>query len=134
MSSRSIHVVTMARFHYFYGWHIPSYIYTTSSLPIHSWINTQLFPHLGYYTWGCNEHGGVGIFFKLLCSFSLSKYPEGKLLAGIEVLGLPGAPVVKSPSVNAGKHKRCGFYPCVKKIPQRRAWQWIQISMSGEYP
>ena len=41
--------------------------------------------------------------------------------------------VVKNPPANAGYwHKRCGFDPCVGKIPWRRAWQPIPIFLPGE--
>jgi len=31
--------------------------------------------------------------------------------------------VVKNPPAGAGRHKRCGFDPWVRKSPWRRAWQ-----------
>ena len=41
-------------------------------------------------------------------------------------------PVVKNPLANAGRLKRGGFDPCVGKIPWRRAWQPILVSLPGE--
>ena len=42
------------------------------------------------------------------------------------------APVVKNPPAKAGRLKRGGFDPCVGKIPCRRAWQPIAVSLPGE--
>ena len=41
--------------------------------------------------------------------------------------------MVKSPSANAGRWKRCGFNPWVGKIPWRRAWQPTPGFLPGEF-
>ena len=43
-----------------------------------------------------------------------------------------GAPVVKNPSANTGRHKRQEFDPWVGKIPWRRTWQPTPIFLPGE--
>ena len=40
--------------------------------------------------------------------------------------------MVKNPPARAGRHKRHGFDPWVRKIPWRRAWQPIPVFLSGE--
>ena len=40
--------------------------------------------------------------------------------------------VVKNPPANAGRHKRHGFDPWVRKIPWRRARQPIPVFLPGE--
>ena len=40
--------------------------------------------------------------------------------------------MVKNMSANAGRHKRHGFDPWVRKIPQRRAWQPTPVFLLGE--
>ena len=40
--------------------------------------------------------------------------------------------MVKDPSANAGRHKRHGFDPWVRKIPWRRAWQPAPVFLPGE--
>ena len=40
--------------------------------------------------------------------------------------------VVKNPPANVGDIKRYGFYPWVRKIPWRRAWQSTPIFLFGE--
>ena len=41
--------------------------------------------------------------------------------------------LVKNPPANAGRCKRCGFYPQVVKIPWKRAWQHTPVFFPGEY-
>ena len=40
--------------------------------------------------------------------------------------------VVKNPPTNAGRHKRLGFDPWVRKIPWRRARQPTRVFLPGE--
>ena len=40
--------------------------------------------------------------------------------------------VVKNPPANAGRHKRRGFHPWVRKIPWRRARQPTPVLLPGE--
>ena len=40
--------------------------------------------------------------------------------------------MVKNMPANAGRHKRHGFDPWVRKIPQRRAWQPTPVFLPGE--
>ena len=40
--------------------------------------------------------------------------------------------VVKNPPANAGRCKRRGFNPWVRKIPWRRAWQLAAVFLPGE--
>ena len=40
--------------------------------------------------------------------------------------------VVKNPSANAGRYKRCWFHPWVRKIPWRRKWQPTLVFLPGE--
>ena len=40
--------------------------------------------------------------------------------------------MVKNMSANAGRHKRHGFDPWVRKIPGRRAWQLAPVFLLGE--
>ena len=40
--------------------------------------------------------------------------------------------VVKNPPGNAGRRKRCGFDPWVRKIPWRRAWRPTPVFLPGE--
>ena len=40
--------------------------------------------------------------------------------------------VIKNLPANAEDVKRWGFYPWVRKIPRRRAWQPTPVSLSGE--
>ena len=41
--------------------------------------------------------------------------------------------MVKNPSANAGD-LRCRFNPWVRKIPWRRAWQFIPVFLPGKIP
>ena len=43
------------------------------------------------------------------------------------------APVVKNPPASVGDIKRYRFYPWVRKIPWRRAWQSAPIFSPGEF-
>ena len=40
--------------------------------------------------------------------------------------------VVKNPPANAGRLKRCGLNPWVRKIPWRRVWQPTLVFLTGE--
>ena len=40
--------------------------------------------------------------------------------------------VVKNLPANAGRHRRRGFDPWVRKIPWRRAWQPTPVFLPGE--
>ena len=53
--------------------------------------------------------------------YLLNKYP-----------GFAGGANAKEPACQCRRHKRCGFYPWVGKIPWRRAWQPIPVFLPGE--
>ena len=42
------------------------------------------------------------------------------------------AVVVKNPTADAGRHKRYGFNPWVRKIPWTRAWQSTPVFLPEE--
>ena len=42
--------------------------------------------------------------------------------------GFPGGCRSKEPTCQCRRHTRCGFDPCVRKIPRRRAWQSTPVS------
>ena len=48
------------------------------------------------------------------------------------ILASQVARVVKNLSASARKHKRCRFYPWVRKILWRRAWQPTLVVLPGE--
>ena len=47
-------------------------------------------------------------------------------------LGFPGGATGKEPTCQCKRHKRCRFYPWVRKIPWRRAWQPTLVFLPGE--
>ena len=47
-------------------------------------------------------------------------------------LGFPSGTSGKEPTCQCRKHKRHGFYPWVRKIPWRRAWQPSPVFLPGE--
>ena len=48
----------------------------------------------------------------------------------VRMWSFPGGASGKEPTCR--RHKRCGFDPCVRKIPWRRKWQPIPIILPGE--
>ena len=48
------------------------------------------------------------------------------------VLGFPGGASGKEPACQCRRHKRCGFNPCVGKIPWRRKWKPTPVFLPGE--
>ena len=44
----------------------------------------------------------------------------------------PGGTSGKEPTYQCRRHKRCGFDPCVGKIPWKRAWQTTSVFLPGE--
>ena len=48
------------------------------------------------------------------------------------VLGFPCGTGGKEPACQCRRHKRCGFYPWVRKIPWKRAWQPTSVFLPGE--
>ena len=48
------------------------------------------------------------------------------------LLGFPGGLVIKNLPVNARRHRRCRFYPWVRKIPWRRKWQPTPVFLPGK--
>ena len=48
------------------------------------------------------------------------------------LLGFPSGLVIKNLSVNARRHRRCKFYPWVRKIPWRRKWQPMPVFLPGK--
>ena len=50
------------------------------------------------------------------------------------VLGFPGGTNGKEPACQCRRHKRCGFYPWVTKIPWRRAWQPTLVENAWRMP
>ena len=51
---------------------------------------------------------------------------------GILYKGLPGGASGKELTCQCRRHKRCGFNPCVGKIPWKRAWQPTPVFLPGE--
>ena len=47
-------------------------------------------------------------------------------------LGFLGGASGKKPACQCRRHKRCGFDPCVRMIPWRRAWQPTPVFLPGE--
>ena len=47
-------------------------------------------------------------------------------------LSFPGSTNGKEPAYQCRRHKRCGFNPCVRKIPWRRKQQPTRVSLPGE--
>ena len=50
----------------------------------------------------------------------------------IPLLGFPSGASGKEPVCQCRRHKRCGFNPCVGKIPWRRKWQPTPVFLPGE--
>ena len=48
------------------------------------------------------------------------------------VQGFPGGASGKEPTCHCRRHKRPGFYPWVRKIPWRRAWQSTPVFLPRE--
>ena len=46
--------------------------------------------------------------------------------------GFPGGTSGKEPACQCRRHKRCGFYPWVRKIPWSREWQPTPVFLPGE--
>ena len=49
-----------------------------------------------------------------------------------DTVGFAGGASGKEPSCQCRRHKRRGFHPWVRKIPWRRAWQFIPIFLPEE--
>ena len=47
-------------------------------------------------------------------------------------MGFPGGTSGKEPACQHGRSKRRGFYPWVRKVPWRRAWQPVLVFLPGE--
>jgi len=47
--------------------------------------------------------------------------------------GFPAGVSGKEPTYQCRRLKRCGFHPCVRKIPWRRPWQPIPVFLPGEW-
>ena len=47
--------------------------------------------------------------------------------------GFPGSSSGKNLPANAGRHKRLGLDPWVRKIPWRKTWQSTPVFLPGEY-
>ena len=45
------------------------------------------------------------------------------------VLGFTDGSVIKNPLANA---RRCGFNPCIRKVPWRRKWQYTPVYLPGK--
>ena len=54
------------------------------------------------------------------------------LIKVIKLAHLRSPLVVKNMPANAGRRKRCGSDPWVRKIPWRRAWQTTPVLLPGE--
>ena len=54
------------------------------------------------------------------------------LLCSMHTTGFRGGASGKEPVCHCRTHKRCGFDPCVGKIPWRRAWQSTPVFLPGE--
>ena len=48
------------------------------------------------------------------------------------LLGCPGGVSGKEPTCQCRRHKRCGFYPWVGKIPWRRTWKPTPLFSPGK--
>ena len=50
------------------------------------------------------------------------------------MVGFPGYTVVKkkNPACQCRRHKRCSFYPRIRKIPWSRKWQPTPVFLPGE--
>ena len=62
-----------------------------------------------------------GISFLII--FSVCYYWLLYLTLTIITTGFPGGTGGKEPTCQCRRRKRCGFYPCVGKIPWRTAWE-----------
>ena len=49
-----------------------------------------------------------------------------------DTVGFAGGASGKEPSCQCRRHKRRGFHPWVRKIPQRRKWQPTLVFLPGE--
>ena len=47
-------------------------------------------------------------------------------------LGFPGGNSGKEPSCQCRRQKKCGFDPCVEKVPWRKPWQATAVFLPGE--
>ena len=47
-------------------------------------------------------------------------------------MGFLGGTNGKEPTYQCRRHKRCGFYPWVRKIPWKRAWKLTPLLLPGE--
>ena len=47
-------------------------------------------------------------------------------------LSFPGGSSGKEPACQLRRSQRCGFDPCVRKIPWRRPWQPTPVFLPGE--
>ena len=45
---------------------------------------------------------------------------------------LPDSTVSKEPACQCRRHKRCGFNPCIRKIPWSRKWQPTPVFLPGK--
>ena len=62
-----------------------------------------------------------------------SKHSRLLLIHGFRVsLMLPGDASGKEPTCQCRRRKRCGFNPCIRKIPWRRAWQPTLVFLPGK--
>ena len=50
----------------------------------------------------------------------------------INWMGFPGSTSGKEPASHCRRHKNCGFYPWVRKIPWRRTWQPTPVFLRGK--
>ena len=48
-------------------------------------------------------------------------------------MDIPGGSSGKEPTYQSRRRKRHRFYPCIGKMPQRRAWQPTPVFMPGEF-
>ena len=49
-------------------------------------------------------------------------------------MGFPGGTSGKEPACQFRRQERCKFYPCIGKIPWRRAQQTTPLFLPGESP
>ena len=69
---------------------------------------------------------GIGV------SFSLGFPSSGIVESYVRVWASQVALVVKNLPVNAGRHERHRFDPCIRKIPWRWAWQPTPVFLPGK--
>ena len=75
-------------------------------------------PALEEDSWSSNPLGSHGLVFTGVFPFSSSGFPGG---AGGE-----------EPAHQCRRYEGHGFYPCIRKIPWRRAWQYAPVFLPGE--